>query len=118
MTKDLSVQSQNLDESAISPAPSPHYFSLIDSDNEFDEDDESDEENHKENSMFSNDINEVSFGEQSKTESEWKLKDGRLIVDVLNTKTTEMVKLVLEKDKNERTQFMKSVIRYVLIFLK
>ncbi|CAJ0629774.1 1435_t:CDS:2 [Entrophospora sp. SA101] len=76
MTKDLSVQSQDLDEFEISPtkagvfsnAPSPPHFSLIDSDNEFDEGDKTDEENNEENSMFSNDINEVSFGKQSKTE--------------------------------------------------
>nr|CAG8513636.1 1283_t:CDS:2 [Entrophospora candida] len=76
MTNDLSVQSQDLDESEISPtkagvfsnAPSPLHFSLIDSDNEFDEGDKTDEENNEENSMFSNDINEVSFGKQSKIE--------------------------------------------------
>ncbi|CAJ0627530.1 6422_t:CDS:2 [Entrophospora sp. SA101] len=56
----------------------------------------------KENSMFSNDINEVSLSKQSKTESKWKLKDGHLIVDVLNAKFTEMVKLALEKDKKEQ----------------
>ncbi|CAJ0767594.1 16906_t:CDS:2 [Entrophospora sp. SA101] len=62
-------------------ASSPLHFSLIDSDNEF---------------------NEVSLSKQSKTESKWKLKDGHLIVDVLNAKFTEMVKLALEKDKKEQ----------------
>ncbi|CAJ0827938.1 10567_t:CDS:2 [Entrophospora sp. SA101] len=64
--------------------------------------DDTDEENIEENSMFSNDINEVSLSKQSKTESKWKLKDGHLIVDVLNAKFTEMVKLALEKDKKEQ----------------
>ncbi|CAJ0854459.1 3445_t:CDS:2 [Entrophospora sp. SA101] len=73
---DIKKVRTDLDEFEISPtkagvfsnAPSPPHFSLIDSDNEFDEGDKTDEENNEENSMFSNDINEVSFGKQSKTE--------------------------------------------------
>ena len=53
----------------------------------------------------------------NKTKSEWKLEDGRLIIDIASTKTAEVVKLAMEK-KNERTQFMKSVIRYVLLLFR
>ncbi|CAG8644203.1 12205_t:CDS:10, partial [Ambispora leptoticha] len=87
--------------------PSPCHFSLISSESESDEDYKSD----KENDSFFKDINTISFDDylnQNKTESEWRLRDGRLIVEVLNTKTAEVVKLVSEK---EQTQFMKSVIR-------
>lgn len=38
-------------------------------------------------------------------------KDGRPIADILNTKIADAVKLILKKDKNDQTQFMKSVIR-------
>ena len=63
-----------------------------------------------------NDMKTVSFNDYSNQnkESEWKLRDGRLIVDIVNVKTAELIKLASEKEKKERTQFTKSVIRYVL----
>lgn len=64
-----------------------------------------------------NDMKTVSFNDYSNQnkESEWKLRDGRLIVDIVNVKTAELIKLALEQEK-ERTQITKSVIRYVLYF--
>ncbi|CAG8625390.1 3081_t:CDS:10 [Cetraspora pellucida] len=57
---------------------------------------------------------EISFDDylnQSRIKSGWKLKDGRPIADIINTKTADAVKLILEKDKKVQTQFIKSVIR-------
>ncbi|RIB21848.1 hypothetical protein C2G38_2034058 [Gigaspora rosea] len=90
---------------------SPCRFSFFSSsESELDENDKSDED--EEDTFL--DVNKVSFDDylnQSRIKSEWKLKDGRPIADILNTKTADTVKLLLKKDKKEQTQFMKSVIR-------
>jgi hypothetical protein len=69
---------------------------------------------------FFDDIKTVSFNDylNQNKESEWKLRDGRLIVDIVNIKTAELIKLASEKEKKERTQFTKSVIRYVLLLFR
>ncbi|CAG8649193.1 8910_t:CDS:2, partial [Paraglomus occultum] len=67
----------------------------------------------KDDDSFNYDIKAVLFDDYlnpNKTKFECKLEDGRLIIDIASTKTAEVVKLAMEK-KNERTQFMKSVIR-------
>ncbi|CAI2190796.1 18371_t:CDS:2, partial [Funneliformis geosporum] len=82
------------------------------SDSESDEDDNSIEEEG-----FCLDINTASFDDyvdQSKRDSEWKLLNGQQLVKVLNSKTSEMVKLFLNKDKKEQTLIVKSVIRLEL----
>ena len=69
---------------------------------------------------FFDDIKTVSFNDylNQNKESEWKLRDCRLIVDIVNIKTAELIKLASEKEKKERTQFTKSVIRYVLLLFR
>ncbi|CAG8807871.1 35871_t:CDS:2, partial [Gigaspora margarita] len=88
----------------------PPPLSYVSSESESEEDFKSDEDND----AFYYDMKTVSFDDylnQNKAESEWKLKDGRLIIDIVNIKTAELVKLVSVKEKKERTQLMKSVIR-------
>ncbi|CAG8624274.1 12737_t:CDS:2 [Ambispora gerdemannii] len=117
VTKRTKIESQDLpietdSEESIEDKPkasTPPPFSYISSECESDEDYKSD----KDDDSFNYDMKAVSFDDYlnpNKTKSEWKLEDGRLIIDIARTKTAEAVKLAMEK-KNERTQFMKSVIR-------
>ncbi|CAG8643592.1 4902_t:CDS:2, partial [Paraglomus occultum] len=117
VTKRVKIESQDLpietdSEESIEDKPkasTPPPFFYISSESESDEDYNSD----KDDDSFNYDIKAVSFDDYlnpNKTKSEWKLEDGRLIIDIASTKTAEVVKLAMEK-KNERTQFMKSVIR-------
>ncbi|CAG8529304.1 14247_t:CDS:2, partial [Dentiscutata heterogama] len=89
----------------------PYYFLFFtSSESESGKNDKSDKD---EDAIFF-DINTISFDDylnQNRIKSGWKLKDGRPIVDILNTKTADAMKLILEKNKKEKTQFMKSVIQ-------
>jgi hypothetical protein len=79
--------------------PSLDYI-LISSDSEHDENDNSDEEEG-----FCLDIKAASFDDyvdQSKRDSKWKLLDGRQLVKVLNSKTSEMIEL-FPKKRQKRT---------------
>ncbi|CAI2191651.1 8824_t:CDS:10, partial [Funneliformis geosporum] len=93
------------DESRNTPTPCIY----ISSDSETYEEHKLDEDDDG----FFDDIKTVSFNDylNQNKESEWKLRDGRLIVDIVNIKTAELIKLASEKEKKERTQFTKSVIR-------
>ncbi|CAI2187836.1 2985_t:CDS:10 [Funneliformis geosporum] len=105
-------QDQDTSEKSTEDEPrnTPPQYIYISSDSE-DEEHKLDEDDDR----FFDDINDmkmVSFNDylNQNKESEWKLKDGRLIVDIVNIKTAELIKLASEKEK-ERTQITKSVIR-------
>ncbi|CAG8644530.1 368_t:CDS:2, partial [Funneliformis mosseae] len=62
----------------------------------------------------------ISFDEYvgvTHNESDWTLKDGRRVIDVLTKNTAELVKSISAKSKKERTACIISVIRYEFVLL-